>query len=134
MATFRYDKAGEGFANADIDWLADDIKVALVTNGYSPNKATDEFYSLVGANEIVVSGNLATKTSALGVMDADDITFAAVPTSQNVEAMIYYQDTGNTATSRLIAYVDNATGLPLVTNGGDINVTWDSGVSKILAI
>jgi hypothetical protein len=32
-------------------------------------------------------------------------------------------DTGNAATSRLIAYIDTASGLP-VTLGGDVTVRW----------
>jgi hypothetical protein len=52
----------------------------------------------------------------------------------SVEAIAIYQDTGNEATSRLIAYIDTATGLPVTPNGGDINLNWDTGVNKIFKL
>ena len=35
-----------------------------------------------------------------------------------------YKDTGNAATSPLIAYIDLTT--PVTPNGGDINITWNA--------
>ena len=43
-------------------------------------------------------------------------------------------DTGIQTTSRLIAYIDSATGLPILPNGGDISVAFSSGSSKIFAL
>jgi hypothetical protein len=34
----------------------------------------------------------------------------------------------------LIAYIDSATGLPILPNGGDITVVFSSGASKIFAL
>ena len=47
---------------------------------------------------------------------------------------IVYKDTGVTSTSPLIAYIDTITGFPLATNGGDIQIIWDSGANKIFAL
>lgn len=38
-----------------------------------------------------------------------------------------YRDTGDPATSDLIAYIDAATGLPFTPDGGNQNVTWPAG-------
>ena len=45
-----------------------------------------------------------------------------------------YQDSGVEATSRLIANIDAATGLPVTPNGTDITVQWDSGANRIFKL
>ena len=52
----------------------------------------------------------------------------------SVEALVIYKDTGNTATSNLIAYIDTGTGLPFTTNGADVDIVFDSGSNKIFAL
>ena len=73
---------------------------------------------------------------ANGAADGDDLTFSAVASGKkpSIEAIIIFKDTGNNATSPLIAYIDTATGLPITPNGGDIIVTWDNGVNKIFRL
>jgi hypothetical protein len=67
------------------------------------------------------------------VFDADDATFTAV-SGANCEALIIYHTTGSNTTSRLIAYIDTATGLPILPNGGDIIVRFSAGADKIFAL
>ncbi|MDX1951505.1 MAG: hypothetical protein SFY81_04935 [Verrucomicrobiota bacterium] len=130
-----YDKAREAFLGADIDWLADNIKAILIDTGaYTVNLATHQFLSDIPAGvRIATSGNLSGKTSTAGVADADDVTFTSVSGVQS-EAVALYQDTGNAATSRLICYIDTATGLPITPNGANITVTWDNGANKIFKL
>ena len=68
-----------------------------------------------------------------GVADAADTTFTSV-SGDTVEAIVLYKDTGDAATSPLIAYIDTATGLPLTPNGGDVTITWDNGANKIFKL
>ena len=82
---------------------------------------------------VISSTTLANKTITNGVFDADDATFSSV-TGANCEALLIFQDTGIQTTSRLIAYIDSATGLPILPNGGDISVAFSSGSSKIFAL
>jgi hypothetical protein len=35
---------------------------------------------------------------------------------------------------RLIAWIDTGTNIPVVPNGGDVNITWDSGANKIFKL
>jgi hypothetical protein len=79
------------------------------------------------------SGALTGKTVTAGVADAVDVTFTAV-SGATVEAIVLYADSGTEATSRLIAYIDTATGLPLTPNGGDVTVAWDNGANKIFKL
>lgn len=135
MANALYDKGREAFLTGDIDWLNDDIKVTLVdTNDYTANLSTDQFYSSVPvAARIASSGNLSSKTAASGVADAADVLFTSV-TGDVSEALVIWQDTGVEASSRLIAYIDIASGLPVTPNGGDITVQWDNGSNKIFKL
>jgi len=135
MANALYDKGREGFLDGSIDWDTNNIKVVLVDSAdYTPNLATDTYLSAIpAAGRVATSGNLAGKTVAAGVADANDTTFTAV-TGDPSEYLVIYQDTGVEGTSRLIALIDTATGLPVIPNGGDINVTWDNGANKIFKL
>lgn len=135
MANAVYGKAREKFLNGDIDWANDDIKAVLVdTAAYAVSIDSDEYLSSIPAGDrIATSGNLASKTSTLGVADAADITFSTV-TGDVSEAIVLYKDTGDADTSPLIAYIDTATGLPITPNGGDITISWDSGANKIFKL
>jgi hypothetical protein len=133
MANALYDLGRESFLKGEISWSGDNIKVALVDSAsYTPNLGTDQFLTDVttGGAVIATSANLASKTTAVGVADAADVTFSSV-TGAVSEFLVIYQDTGSASTSRLIARIDTATGLPVTPNGGDIAITWDSGSDKI---
>ncbi len=133
MANALYDLGRQGFLDGSIDWDTDNIKVLLVDTGtYTVNLATHQFHSDI-TGIVATSGNLAGKTVAAGVADANDITFTAV-TGSTVEAIIIYKDTGVSGTSRLIAYIDTGTGLPVTPNGGDITVSFDNGANKIFKL
>lgn len=135
MANALYDKGREAFLSGDIDWLVDNIKCVLVdTNDYTHNIATQQFLSDITAGaRVATSANLTGKTATAGVADADDVSFPGA-TGDTSEALVIYQDTGTAGTSRLIAYIDTATGLPVVPNSGAINVIWDSGANKIFKL
>lgn len=136
MANALFDKGREAFLNGDISWSGDSLKVVLVDSAlYTVNLATHQFLSdvPVGART-AISGNLTGKTIAAGVADASDATFTAVPVDSSQEYVLIYQDTGDVNTSRLIAFIDTATGLPVTPNGGDIVVEWSNGAAKIFKL
>lgn len=106
------------------------VKAALVDTGVYTYSAAHEFYSSVSG---VVGAPVAitAKTFTNGYFDGADVTFPAVSGS-TAEALIVFIDTGTASTSRLIAYIDTATGLPVTPNGSDINVSWNaSGIVKV---
>lgn len=135
MANALYDKGREGFLDGSIDWDTDDIRVILIdTADYTVNLSThDNLDDIPGGARVATSGALSGKTVTAGVADASDVTFSAV-TGDVSEALVIYKHTGTESTSRLIAYIDSATGLPVTPNGGDITVTWDSGANKIFKL
>ena len=133
MANALYSKAKEAFLNGSINMVANTISIALVDTGVYTYSATHQFRNEVSNSAVISSTSLANKTIANGVFDADDATFSSV-TGANCEALLIFQDTGIQTTSRLIAYIDSATGLPILPNGGDITVAFSSGSSRIFAL
>ena len=134
MANAIYPKYKEAIlqsaSNSDI--LNGTVKAALVDTGTYTYSATHQFYSdlsgVVGTPQTIG----ATKSVTNGVFDGADVTFTAV-TGNSVEALVIYIDTGNTGTSRLVAYIDTSvSGLPVTPNGGDISVQWNA--SGIVAL
>lgn len=126
--SYRNGVLGAHATRVDLD--ADTIKAVLIDHGTdTPAPTTDDFYNdisagLVGAMSSALTGKTI-GTVAAGVFDADNVTFTAV-SGNSVESVNLLKDTGNAATSDLIAYWDTGTGLPVTPNGGDITVTWNA--------
>lgn len=134
-----YDFGREGFLGGDISWRDDTIKaVPINEDEYTPNYATHQYLSDVpSAARAATAVTLTNKTITAGVADADDVVFesvAALPPGEDIDAILIYADSGTENTSRLIAYIDEATGLSVAPNGGDINVTWSDGANKIFKL
>ena len=137
MANALYGLGRQAILAGKVDWTDDDNKILLIdTNDYTVSIDAHEFLSSVPAGAIeATSANLGTKTNVLGVADAADITWSTV-TGDQCEAIIIVQDnnTLSRTTTRLIAYIDSATGLPVTPNGGDIEVQWNAGANKIFKL
>jgi len=135
MANALYDLGREGFLGGDIDWDADNIKLVLRDeNDDAPNLTTDQYLSdILAAARVATSGNFTSKSKTLGVANASNVTLSSVSGDES-ESLDIYQDTGTEGTSRLIANIDTATGLPVTPNGGDITVQWDTGANKIFKL
>lgn len=135
MANALYDKGREGFLDGSIDFDTDDIRCILIDAAdYTVDLAThDNLDDIPAAARVAVSGAFTGKTVAGGVADANDVTFSSVSGDQ-CEAIVIYKHTGVESTSRLIAYIDSATGLPVTPNGGDITIQWSSAAEKIFKL
>lgn len=134
MANALYDNGRNAFLEGDIDWTNDSISIELIDTAlYTVDLANHQFRSSVPAGSRIANVALTSKTSVAGVADAADAVFTTVSGAES-EAIIIYKNTGNEATDNLIGYIDNATGLPVTPNGGDITVTWDNGANKIFKL
>jgi len=135
MANAIYDKGRQAFMEGEIDMDDDDIRVVLVdTDDYTHSiSAHDNLDDIPAGARIAVSAALGSTDVTDGVFDAADVTFSSV-TGDQAEALVIYKHTGVEGTSKLIAYIDVATGLPVTPNGGDITVTWDNGANKIFKL
>jgi hypothetical protein len=123
MANAIYPKYKEALLTGDtnISLTTGTVKIALVDTGTYTYSSAHQFYSdLSGVT--ANSTALGTKTVTDGYFDSANAEFTAVSGNQS-EALIFWIDTGNGSTSRLVAYLDtNVTGLPVTPNGGDITV------------
>lgn len=133
MANALYPKAKEAFLNGSINMIANTITIALIDTGVYTYSTSHQYRSDISNSAVISSSALTNKTITNGVFDADDALFSSV-TGANCEALIIFSDSGVQGTSRLIAYIDSATGLPILPNGGDITVAFSSGSSKIFAL
>jgi hypothetical protein len=133
MTNALYDLGRQKFLEGNIAWLTDNIKVALVDpTVYTPNLATDEFLSAI-SSIVATSPQLTTPASIAGVAGADNIVFSSV-SGNTCNYLVIYKDTGDATTSPLIACIDTAENLPVTPNGGDIDITWDTGSNKIFKL
>jgi len=129
-----YDKGRESFLKGEFALASDNIKAVLVATTYAVNLATHQFLSDISSGDrIATSGNLANKTTAAGVFDADDVTYTAVSGAQ-ISFIVLYKDTGVPSTSRLIAYIDTVTGFPFTPSGSDVAIIWANTSSKIFKL
>ncbi len=134
MANAHYAKGKEKILSGAVNYPTDTIKVALVKNTYPQDLANDEFFTSISAYVVGTPQTLAAKTVAAGVFDADDAVFLAVPAGSTLEGVVIYKDTGVAGASPLLHYIDDITGFPLATNGGDITIAWSNGAYKIFSL
>jgi hypothetical protein len=124
----------QGFLDGSINWASDTIKTCLVGAGYAPDLAGDQFLSDVPSDQIIATSAAFTgKDETAGVADADNVTLSAVAGPQG-NFIVVYKDTGDATTSRLIALIDTANGLPCTPNGGSITIAWDTGANRIFTL
>jgi hypothetical protein len=133
MSNAWFRKGAQAVGLAEIDFEGDTIKVALIDAAYVESLSSDEFYADISASVLSTPQILANATFTDGVLDGDDVTFPAVTAGDVAQAVVIYKDTGNEATSRLIAWIDELTGFPAATTGGDMTIRWSGGADKILA-
>jgi len=138
MANARYTKARTRFARGDIVWKAaggDTIRAFLINSAlYTPDLANDEFLSDIPV--LSRAGNLGGtargNAPALTLLDPDegyvksqDVTFTAIPGGTTLSLLLIFKDDGLAdASSPLIALIDNGAGIPVTTNGTDIEIKW----------
>jgi hypothetical protein len=135
MANQLYDAGREGFLIGQLDWSTNTIRAVLVDiTKYTVSIGGHAWLSDISADaRIATSAPFSSKTTTAGVANAAAATFTSV-TGQACSALVIYRDSGSASTSRLIAYITSAVGLPVVPNGGNITINWDTGANKIFRL
>ena len=135
MANQLYDAGREGFLIGQIDWSTHTIRAVLVdTTKYTVSISGHAWLSDISADaRVATSAPFSSKTTTAGIADAASATFTSV-SGPECKALAIYRDTGTASTSRLIAYITSAVGLPVTPNAGTITIQWDTGVSKIFKL
>ena len=127
--------------NKEIDWDTDTIKVALLTNAYTPDQDAHNYLDDVVTHEVSGTGytaggnTLANKTNTYNsgtnviVLDADDTTWSSSTITARY-AVIYDATPATNATRPLIGYVDF--GSDQSSSNGNFTITWDAtGIVRI---
>lgn len=117
----------------DIALLTDTIKIAFMAPAYAPNIDTEEFYDDISASVASGSTDQTLASKALNIdttndrveFDATDLSIANATIAGGTDMMVIYKDTGDPATSPLIAYIDIAEGTLLPVNG-TFTITWNA--------
>ena len=142
MANLVYNKFKSAVAKGDLDLDAAGtvIRVLLIrsTSSYTANKDHAFLNEFADGGGIEISvASYARQTVASKAVNQDDandraefdfadVAFGALESGQTVNGFIVYQQTGgddaSPADDVLIAYVDTATGLPLILNGGTVTI------------
>lgn len=111
---------------ADIDPIADNIKMVAVDSGYTFSAAHDNLDDVTAGARVATSGNLTTKTSTDGYFDSDPVTYTALASGDTIAGFWQYKDTGVESTSKLMAWFDtdgSAVSISIATDGGNVVVT-----------
>jgi hypothetical protein len=142
MASKLYGQFLSQALNKEIDWDTDTIKVALLTNSYTPDQDAHNYFDDVSTNEVsgatgYTSGGitLSNKTNSYNsstnviTLDADDVTWSSSTITARY-AVIYDASPATNATKPLIGYVDF--GSDQSSSNGNFTITWDAtGIVRI---
>ena len=141
MASKLYGQFLQQALNKEVDWDTDTIKVALLTNSYTPDQDAHNYFDDVVANEVTGTGytqggiTLANKTNTYNsatnviVLDADDVTWSSSTITARY-AVVYDASPATNATKPLIGYVDF--GSDQSSSNGNFTITWDAtGIVRI---
>lgn len=138
-----YNKAKTLLMNGQLNLLNDTIKVMLVNSSYAPDP-DDDYVGNSGVASAEVSGTgyvggyggsgrkiLTNKviteddTNDRAYFDADDVTWAGINAGTIAAAVLIKEGVTDDNTSLLIAYIDQG-GFPVITNGGDLTIQWNT--------
>lgn len=127
--------------NKEVDWDTDDIKVMLVSSGYTPSQDDHDYLDDVQAFEVTGTGytaggvSLAGKTTTLDkannvvILDANDVTWANSTITARY-AVVYDNSGASAAAKPLVGYLDLLT--DSASNNGNFVIQWDaSGIVRI---
>lgn len=141
MASKLYGQFLSQALNKEIDWDTDTIKVALLSNSYTPDQDAHNYFDDVNTYEVTGTGytsggaTLANKTNTYNsatnviVLDADDVTWSSSTITARY-AVIYDASPATNATKPLIGYVDF--GSDQSSSNGNFTITWDAtGIVRI---
>ena len=141
MASKLYGQFLQQSLNMEIDWDTDTIKVALLTNSYTPDQDAHNYFDDVSTYEVTGTGytqggnTLANKTNTYNAatnvitLDADDVTWSSSTITARY-AVVYDASPATNATKPLIGYVDF--GSDQSSSNGNFTITWDAtGIVRI---
>lgn len=132
MASAAYELGIEkiGRASINLHGATHDIRCRMTrASAYTFSQAHEFASSLPAA--IATDVSLGNKTYALGVWDADDAVFVAVPAGAAIDQAEFFRWVSAAGDSPLVLHLD---GFSVTPNGGDITLQWAAASPKIWKI
>lgn len=134
MTVTVYQPALSHIAQGDVDLLADDLRVLLVTAAYVPDFTAHDARNDIP--DVTVIGESAADLPAKGlaivsgklVLTADPVTIFAVPPGSPVTQVVLYARHSTQAVSWLLVHYTGTSGLPYTPDGG--NAIFGFGVGR----
>ena len=145
-----YDKIRPNFAEAQINWLTDNVKVALLGGTYlggTASTASDQFFSDIASHVLLGTKPIKTLTGKVtsmgsspniiyGALSSNPVTFETLTANQTIGYLAVFIDpdpanidgppaSGDQASSPLILLYDSGYGIGAGTNGQNVQITWD---------
>jgi hypothetical protein len=126
-----YPKGRQAFARGQINWDADDIRVAFLdaTYVYSDTHAT--MANVPGGAIVATSAALTGKSSVDGIMDAADVIQAGV-SGDTITQLVVYKNGG-----ALILFYDQTAASVLINlapDGTSVRARWSNGPLKMFRL
>lgn len=110
------------------------LKVVALDATYVYSAAHNFLDDIGGGAIVATSGNLASKTTTAGVLDAADLSLGSPAGGDTITQFWLYEDSGSAATSDLIYYWNedaSAAAISIATNGEAITIQWNaSGIFR----
>ncbi len=126
MANALYNEGKRALLNKEIDFDTDTLTVALVKNTYTFSQTHTDVSVSITPEVAAVNTLSGVSIASDGTIDANDVTFVAVPVGDTISAIVIYKGTTP------LVYLDTGTGFPFATSGGDITISWAvSGIFKL---
>jgi len=138
MADVVFNSAKVAFMDGELDLdepATYDSYVSLHTSTYTANQDTDDFFDdatnqLSGTGYTAGGINLANQATSQdntdneAVFDADDVTWSSIDAG-TASQVVLRMDGAAASSAPLIASMDSG-GFPIVTNGGDLTIQWNT--------
>jgi hypothetical protein len=130
MANTNYDKFREFLLFNALN--SADVRCLLIDKDVYTFNAAHEFLSSVPVGaRVAMTASLTGKTFTNGIFKTANTLFPSAAGAVS-EAYIVYIHTGTDSTSRIIQFIDTATGLAITPNGADISLTFHAtGIMEI---
>jgi len=131
-----YAKAREGFLTGTLAWSGANFKAALINTGVGGydtpdfDNATDFSVELAGVVGTAVSIAVGTDGAGTAMVTGGSTEFTGV-TGDEVNAVVIYED--NSGSGQPVVYIDEGF-TPILPNGGNITVLWNSGSGEVFKL
>jgi hypothetical protein len=123
---FKYNYARQLALTTGIGWTTNNVKLLAVNANYVPNEAHQYVSQINPAAIVARTANMANKTATDGFARGSPVTLFSLLSNSEVEGVILYIDSGDDATSVLLAYVDDGIAFPFMPLGFDYAFAYDS--------